>query len=160
MNINQLDPELQAQLMKDGEVQREKIDADVEKLLEASLKGYFPYLLCVLVHYSYIKSNVATVKEVLKKKEDTKDFVNEHDANKRTALHFAVFGDKLDVIKVLLENKADVNALDWVFFHPLLLFLLAHFLTPHKGRMYSSHVGIKSRQRKCFFVFNSTRSCC
>lgn len=35
-----MDPELQSELMKDGEVQREKIDADVEKILEASLKGY------------------------------------------------------------------------------------------------------------------------
>lgn len=54
------------------------------------------------------------MQEVLKKKEATKDFVNEHDANKRTALHFAVFGDKFEVVKLLLENSADINAQDWV----------------------------------------------
>ena len=54
------------------------------------------------------------VTEVLKKKEGTSNFVNEIDANKRTALHFAVHGDKLEVIKVLLANGADINAPDWV----------------------------------------------
>lgn len=35
-----LDPELQKEFMKDGQVQREKIPDNVEKLLEASNKGY------------------------------------------------------------------------------------------------------------------------
>jgi ankyrin repeat protein len=72
---------------------------------------------------------VEKVKEILKKKEGTKDFINEIDANKRTALHFAVHGDKLEVIKVLLANGADINAQDWVFVTFFLFTLLQRILS-------------------------------
>lgn len=36
-----MDPELESQLVKDGQIQREKIDDDVEKFLEAAQKGYY-----------------------------------------------------------------------------------------------------------------------
>eukprot|EP00026_Physarum_polycephalum_P008334 Phypoly_transcript_08416.p1 GENE.Phypoly_transcript_08416~~Phypoly_transcript_08416.p1 ORF type:complete len:424 (+),score=82.50 Phypoly_transcript_08416:245-1516(+) len=98
-----MDAELQNELMKNGEIQREKIDDDVEKFLEAAQKG-----------------DVAKVTEILKQKEGNKNFINEVDANKRTALHFAVHGDKLEVMKVLLANGADINAQDWEGYTPLM----------------------------------------
>ena len=48
-----MDSELQNELVKNGEVQREKIDEDVERLLEAAHKGYVPAsFLFYLVIYS------------------------------------------------------------------------------------------------------------
>jgi hypothetical protein len=48
-----MDADLQNELVKNGEVQREKIDDEVEKFLEASHKGYLLLLFYLIIFLTY-----------------------------------------------------------------------------------------------------------
>lgn len=60
---------------------------------------------------SLVGSDVKKLKQML---ESNKSMIEQHDANKRTALHFAAHSNNVEELKLLLNNGADANATDWV----------------------------------------------
>jgi|WetSurMetagenome_2_1015567.scaffolds.fasta_scaffold32982_3 ankyrin repeat protein len=69
--------------------------------------GWSIPVFCGEIHDAAIKGDLAKVKALLK---DNPELVSSQDSTGDTPLHLAVMKDHKDMVKLLIDNKADINA--------------------------------------------------
>ena len=70
------------------------------------------------LHTAVSKNNIENVKNIL---ENNNEAIKELDFDGKTPLHHAAHGGHIDIIKLLLENQAEIDPLDNWNMTPLVL---------------------------------------
>ncbi|EGG19805.1 hypothetical protein DFA_06907 [Cavenderia fasciculata] len=121
-SIDDMDEEELKMAIAQGKLQRSKIDDDVQQFLD-----------------DCANSKTNNIKETLEDATKRERLINQHDANGRTALHFACHSGSQVTFNLLLENGANIDAIDFSGYTPLMLAIkLSH-----------THLALELIARKC-----------
>ncbi|GAM22202.1 hypothetical protein SAMD00019534_053770 [Acytostelium subglobosum LB1] len=103
-NVNEMNEDEIKKAFAQGKIQRKKIDDDVQQFLDDTANN-----------------RLDKITEVLQDDEKKAKLLNQHDANRRTALHFACHNGNIETFDLLINAKPDLNQQDFDNYTPLML---------------------------------------